>query len=195
MFIRKKKKRSGSTSVVVVNKNNGIHNYLKSIGTSSDSKEIENLCEQGRLWIRRQQGCMDMFEQEDIREEQAQEIDEITRVIGNIDNILLNGTELILNKVFKSIGFDKINDNILKQLVVTRLCQPLSKAGTVDYLKNYFDEDVNLSKIYRYLNKLYNTQQELIQQISVEHTLKILGGKIGVVFYDVTTLYFETDYF
>ncbi|GHT01055.1 hypothetical protein AGMMS49525_00820 [Bacteroidia bacterium] len=30
--------------------------------------------------------------------------------------------------------------------------------------------------------------------ISVEHTRRILGGVIGIVFYDVTTLYFETDY-
>jgi transposase len=40
---------------------------------------------------------------------------------------------------------------------------------------------------------LYNTQQDAIQQISVEHTRKILGGRIGLVFYDVTTLYFESD--
>jgi len=34
---------------------------------------------------------------------------------------------------------------------------------------------------------------ELAQQISVEHTRKIFGGKIGLMFYDVTTLYFETS--
>jgi hypothetical protein len=88
------------------------------------------------------------------------------------------------------VGFDRINDEILKQLVTGRLCQPASKSGTVDYLKSHFDEDVNLSKIYRYLDKLYNAQQEKIQQISVEHTRKLLGGQIGLVFYDVTTLYF-----
>ena len=27
----------------------------------------------------------------------------------------------------------------------------------------------------------------------MEHTKKILGGNIGLMFYDVTTLYFETD--
>jgi transposase len=70
----------------------------------------------------------------------------------------------------------------------------MSKSATVDYLKSYFDEDLQLYKIYRYLDKLYNTQQEQIQQISVEHTRKILGGKIGLMFYDVTTLYFESDY-
>lgn len=33
-----------------------------------------------------------------------------------------------------------------------------------------------------------------MQDISVEHTRKILNGHIGVLFYDVTTLYFEADY-
>jgi transposase len=41
---------------------------------------------------------------------------------------------------------------------------------------------------------LHNTLQDKIQQISVEHTRKILGGHIGLVFYDVTTLYFESDH-
>lgn len=60
-------------------------------------------------------------------------------------------------------------------------------------LKSYYDEDVDLNHIYRYMDKLYNTQMELAQQISVEHTRKIFGGKIGLMFYDVTTLYFETS--
>jgi transposase len=70
----------------------------------------------------------------------------------------------------------------------------MSKSSTVEYLKSHFDEDAQLHQIYRYLDKLYNTQQEKIQQISVEHTMRILGGKIGLLFYDVTTLYFEADY-
>src|SRR5215469_8243127 len=127
-------------------------------------------------------------------EQQREEKQVINYLLGNIENILLNGTQLILNQVFHLTGFDAIDDDILKHLVIARLCQPSSKAGTVDYLKSYFDEDVELHKIYRYLDRLHNTQQETIQQISVEHTRKILGGKIGLVFYDVTTLYFETDY-
>ena len=38
------------------------------------------------------------------------------------------------------------------------------------------------------MDKLYNKQRELVQQISVEHTRKILGGSIGLMFYDVTSL-------
>ncbi len=114
--------------------------------------------------------------------------------MSNIENVLINGTQLILDQVFKVVGFDAIEHEILKQLVISRLSQPMSKLATVDYLKSHFDQDVQLHRIYRYLDKLYNTQQELIQKISVEHTKKILGGKIGLMFYDVTTLYFEADY-
>jgi transposase len=127
-------------------------------------------------------------------EQQREEKHVTDTLLSNIENILLNGAQLILNQVFKLTGFDAIEDNILKHLVIARLCQPSSKAGTVDYLKSYFDEDVELHRIYRYLDRLHNTLQEKIQQISVAHTQKILGGKIGLVFYDVTTLYFETDY-
>ena len=111
-----------------------------------------------------------------------------------MEKVLLNGTQLILNQVFKIVGFDSVDDNILKHLVIARLSQPMSKSATVDYLKSYFDEDIQLHKIYRYLDKLYDTHQERIQQLSVEHTKRILGGKIGLMFYDVTTLYFESDH-
>ncbi|MBK9256724.1 MAG: IS1634 family transposase [Saprospiraceae bacterium] len=48
-------------------------------------------------------------------------------------------------------------------------------------------------EIYRYMDKLHNHQQDQVQQISYEHTLKILPERVHVVFYDVTTIYFETD--
>jgi len=73
------------------------------------------------------------------------------------------------------------------------LSQPLSKSATVDFLKSYFNEEIKLEKVYQYLDKLYNTQRELIQQISVNHTREILDNNIGVLFYDVITIYFETD--
>jgi transposase len=191
MFIRKKKNRSGTTSVIVVDKSNGRFREITTIGVSSDEKTISELCVEGKKWIAARGGVRDIFLQNEQQREEKQVTDYL---LGNIENILLNGTQLILNQVFKLTGFDAIDDDILKHLVIARLCQPSSKAGTVDYLKSYFDEDVELHKVYRYLDRLHNTQQEKIQQISVEHTRKILGGKIGLVFYDVTTLYFETDY-
>lgn len=112
--------------------------------------------------------------------------------LSNIDNVLINGTQLLLNQIYDNIGFNRIPDEILRHLVIARVSQPGSKLATVDYLKSYYDEDVDLNHIYRYMDKLYNTQMELAHQISVEHTRKLFGDKIGLIFYDVTTLYFET---
>lgn len=190
MFIRKRKNRTGTVTVVVVDKSNGKFKEIKTIGVSSDSSEIDKLYCLGKKWIQSQHGSYDMFEEHQRQEEEKQVTDYL---LSNIENILLNGTQLILNHVFNKIGFNKIDDEILKHLVISRICQPRSKVATVDYLKSYFDEDVELHKIYRYLDKLHDTQKDIAQQISVEHTKLILGGTIGLVFYDVTTLYFETD--
>ena len=121
------------------------------------------------------------------------EREEVERVVSSIENVLLNGCELILDRVFDLVGFSAVEDKVFRQLVHSRLSCPASKAATVDYLKNHFDEDVDLSKIYRYLDKLNDRYKETVQDISVRHTMDILGGHIGVVFYDVTTVYFETD--
>jgi transposase len=191
MFIRKKKNRSGSTSIVVVEKRNGIYREVITIGTSNDILELESLWAKSKKWISSHLGEQDIFEVHDkaIEERQFTEY-----LLSNVENILPNGVQLILNNVFKLTGFDLIEDGIFRQLVIARLSQPMSKAATVEYLKSHFDEDAKLHRVYRYLDKLYNTQQEKIQQISVEHTRCILGGKIGLLFYDVTTLYFESDY-
>ncbi|MDR1881382.1 MAG: IS1634 family transposase [Prevotella sp.] len=191
MYVRKKKNRSGSTSVVIVDKSNGTIRYVKTIGISSEEKEIEDFYQQGKKWIFAHSGERDMFLEQAKEDEEKQLADYL---LDNIENILLNGMQLILNPVFKLTGFDRIDDEILKHLVVSRICQPRSKVATVDYLKSYFDEDVELYKIYRYLDKLHDTHKERVRQISVEHTRKVPGGKIGLVFYDVTTLYFETDF-
>jgi transposase len=191
MFLRKKKNRSGTTSIVVVEKCKGIYREIQTIGTSRNNSEIDSLYHQGKRWISKHLGEQDIFEEYDKTLEEMQVTEYL---LSNVENILLNGVQLILNNVFKLTGFDQIEDTIFRQLVIARLCQPMSKSSTVEYLKSHFDEDSQLHQIYRYLDKLYNTQQEKIQQISVEHTRRILGGQIGLLFYDVTTLYFEADY-
>jgi len=191
MFVRKKKNVSGIVSIQIIDKSKGRYHVVKTIGSSANTSTIESLYLKGRKWISSHLGEQDIFEAYDKSLEERQVTEYL---LSNIENILLNGVQLILNNVFKLTGFNLIEDEIFRQLVIARLSQPMSKAATVEYLKSHFDEDAKLHRIYRYLDKLYNTQQEKIQQISVEHTRRILGGKIGLLFYDVTTLYFEADY-
>ena len=190
MFVRRKKNRSGTISIVVVDKHGGKFKELHTIGIAADESEVDGLCEKGREWIKEHLGIAELdFEG---AENKAQEEEHAAAVLANIDSILLNGAKLLLDKVYDSIGFNRVDDGILRSLVVARLCQPMSKMATAEYLKSHFDEDVNLSKIYRYLDKLYNTQQEAVQKISVGHTFSILGGRVEMLFYDVTSLYFES---
>src|SRR5690554_1814713 len=138
MFVRKKKNRSGTTSVVVVDKSGGRYRELKTIGVSSDEKEITVLYHEGKKWIDLHCGNRDMFSKA-TREREEKQV--TAYLLDNVDNILINGPRLILDEIFKLVGFDAIDDDILQHLVIARLCQPSSKAGTVDYLKSYFETD------------------------------------------------------
>ena len=196
MYVKKKKNRSGSTSVVVAEKIKGRYSELTTIGIARDVSEVGSLVTKGKEWIGREQTRrhprLDLFGEE--RGECEREIAEVERVLSNVENILLNGCDLILDRTFDRIGFNRIDDDVFRKLVKARLSYPASKTGTVEYLKNHFDDDVNLSRIYRYLDKLSGRQHEVVQDICVRHTAKMFGGNIGVLFYDVTTLYFEADY-
>lgn len=196
MYIRKKKYPSGNVGIIVVEKVRGKMNELVTIGIAKSDDEIDALVNRGHEWIdrekRRRHPYLDLFGEE--RKKCEQELIDVEQLLSNITNISINGADLILDRVFDNVGFNQIEDDIFRKLVKARLSYPASKSATVEYLKNHFDDDVSLSKIYRYLDKLSDSQHLIVQDISVEHTRRVLGGHIGVLFYDVTTLYFESDY-
>src|SRR5690606_19056369 len=105
-------------------------------------------------------------------------------VFEKISNHIEVGTELLLGQIFNEIGFNKLNDEIFRDLVFARLSYPASKLKTSGYIRRYKSREVPAHQIYRYLDKLYSRQKEQVQQISYEHTRKILGNEISVVFYD-----------
>jgi len=186
MFVRKKKNKSGIISIQIIDKSSGKYKLLKTIGSSSNSLEIERLFKKGQQWIKEYQGQFEL----DFQDEKQL----LSRFISGIKQITVIGTDLLLGKIFNQIGFNQIEDELFRQLVLARLCFPVSKLRTVDYLKKYHSTQIDEDAVYRYLDKLYNTQKERVQKISFQHTLNIIGGKISIVFYDVTTLYFEIDY-
>lgn len=196
MYIRRKKYPSGNVGIIVVEKINGKMKELATIGIARSEDDVDALVKLGQEWMdrerQRRQPRLDLFGEERIRCEQ--ELVNAEQLLNSITNITIDGADLILDRVFDNVGFNRIEDDIFRKLVKARLSYPSSKAATAEYLKNHFDEDVSLSKIYRYLDKLSDSQHRIVQDISVEHTRKILGGHIGVLFYDVTTLYFEADY-
>ncbi len=189
MFVRRKYNKSGSVSVQVLHKRGGRNVLVRSFGSSKVEAEISEMERQAFEFIRTYQGQMVFDFEAHLHQQRQMQLDDI---FNSIVEVRQDAAKLMLERIYRGIGFDAIEDDTLRLLAIARVCQPKSKAATVDYLKRCFHEDVKLHQIYRYMDKLYNTQQELIQRISVEHTRGILGGRIGIVFYDVTTLYFET---
>lgn len=160
---------------------------------STTEEEIRALVLEGKSWITHYGGQQTILFSNEETEQLKQEEEAMTEhILSNIIGTSLKSPQTIINKVYDKIGFNAIQDEELRHLVVSRICSPMSKKVTVDYLIWHFKKDVSLQKIYRYLDKLYNTQQELVQAISVEHTRELFGGNLGLLFYDVTTLYFET---
>jgi len=185
MFIRQKKNKSGVISVQIIDKSYGKYSVLKTIGSSNKQKEIEDLIARAKAFIKNTTG--------------AQEFDFsnsnqlIQSVLNQITSHKLVGIDLVLGKIFDEIGFNQIEDELFKDLVLYRLVYPKSKLKTTEYFYRYQQKEYSEDDIYRYMDKLHSTQKELVQSISFNHTQTILGQEISVVFYDVTTIYFEVD--
>lgn len=186
MFVRKKQNPSGNISIQVIDKSTGKYKVAKTIGSSSEPQEVELLVIKAHQWIKEQIGQLELGYINSLNKTQD--------VLNNIDQVTIAGTELLLGKIFDQIGFNQIDDLLFRKLVIARLCFPASKLKTTDLLSKYDYLEIGVQKVYRYLDKLYNTQKETVQQISYEHTLKVLQEEIRIVFYDVTTLYFEIDH-
>ncbi len=114
MYVKKKLNRSGTTSVIVSEKTKGKYRQLITIGISSDLNEIEELVDRGRDWIRREQRQrgpeLDFNDSEGVA--RKEELARANQFITQIDNIILNGAELILDRVFERVGFNQITDEV-----------------------------------------------------------------------------------
>lgn len=185
MFVRKKTNKSGSTSVQVIDKSSGSYKVVQSIGSSADPQHINQMVRRAQQWINHQLGQseLDFYDEKTL----------YSSFISGIQRVTVAGTELLLGKIFDQIGFNQISDDLFRYLVLSRLCFPVSKLKTTDYLHKYHGIAVHEDAIYRYLDKLYTNQKETVQHISYTHTRQVLGVQIQLVFYDVTTLYFEID--
>ena len=187
MFIREKPNKSGLISIQIIDKSTGRYRVVKTVGSSKDPAKIKALLEEARHQMDALQGQTSL--NFDVNKEQ----DLIELFFSGLQQIELVGPELVLGKLFDEIGFSAIKDDLFRHLVIGRLCYPVSKLKTADYLFKYKGIAIDVERIYRYLDKLHKKQKDRVQQISYTHTLKVLAGNISVVFYDVTTLYFEIE--
>jgi transposase len=188
MFVRKKINNSGTISVQIVDKSSGKYRVVKSLGASKNPDRIDYLWRQAHVILPDLIGqtTLDFYTDNDKR---------INQYMSNTESFKVRviGPELILGKLFDRIGFNAIDDELFRHLVITRLVYPGSKLKTIDYLNRYRGIDVPKDDIYRFLDDLNCKHKTKVEDTSFQHTQKTLGGDIGIVFYDMTTLYFESE--
>ncbi|TAG90895.1 MAG: IS1634 family transposase, partial [Bacteroidetes bacterium] len=187
MFIRKKKNQSGSISIQILQKENGRNRLIKSIGSAIEQsdialliarahQELEMLSKQRGIFVSQQDSIIESF-------------------ISELSNrqITTIGPELVFGRIYDYIGYSEIDKDLFRHLVVARLAFPLSKLKTIEYLYRFQGVVLNLDSVYRFLDKLNSELKDQVEQISFKHTQMVLKNNLSIVFYDMTTLYFEAS--
>lgn len=187
MFIRENKNRSGSISIQVVKKLNGRNKVIFTAGSGKSPLEVELLKVKAQEYIEMQKGSISLFaEKEDLL------IQTFVESISN-KNLRIVGPQLILEPLYKAI-FPIPTKSYFKDLVLCRIIYPGSKLRTVNYLSRHFNKSVSEQTIYRAMDSLDGELKKAIESCTYRRAAEQSeGGKISLVFYDMTTLYFETD--
>lgn len=160
----------------------------KTVGTSSNPEEITYLRKKAYTIIPTLIGQTSI----DFLSDNTKEfVNNLKRV--KTSQVQVDGPERVFGKIFDDIGFGEIEEELFRHLVITRLIAPGSKLKTVDYLERYKGIIIDVGKVYRFMDTLHRRLKDQIEQIAFEYTKSVLGGKIAVVFYDMTTLYFEAE--
>src|SRR5438876_2612316 len=118
MFVRKKRNKSGSVSIQIIDKSSGRYQVIKTVGCAENTQQendliqlayelLPSLTKQSRIEL--------SFSQDDIFLKQLQE---------GFKKIFVVGPELILGKIFDEVGYGKISNTLFRHLVITRLIYP-----------------------------------------------------------------------
>ena len=86
----------------------------------------------------------------------------------------------------------KYAKNVLRDLVMARIARPDSKRGSVRFLEQNCGIKLNLDGVYRAMDELDDTVIARLQDRAFEASKQLFHEKLDVVFYDATTLYFES---
>ena len=111
------------------------------------------------------------------------------------------GIQQIYGAIFKGLKMDFIFSNnskgvhnikILKNIVLARLALPQSKRQSVSYIEQNFGIKHNLNSVYKMMDLIDEKVIDNINRLSYEVGRTLLKNDIKVIFYDCTTLYFES---
>lgn len=128
------------------------------------------------------------------------------RLDVNLKNIveekrINTGVHQVFGKIFDKVGFNDVLEKptrkkssvkLLKNVVIGRIAEPASKRSTVRMLSEEYGVNTQLTSIYRMMDFIDDQAIEKIQQKTYSYTKQLKGEELDVVFYDCSSLYFES---
>ena len=114
---------------------------------------------------------------------------------------IINGIHDIYGKLYDELNFRSVIPNAarqqavskaLKEIVLARVANPDSKSASVDMLASKFGVNLNLKTVYRMMDEIDDKQIKKLNALVLNKTKALLDNKIDVIYFDATTLYFES---
>jgi transposase len=114
---------------------------------------------------------------------------------------VIKGIHEIYGKLYDEINFKSVLPNpsrnvatskALKEIVLARVANPDSKSGSVNMLSSKFGVNLNLKTVYRMMDMIDDRQVKKLGKLVFSKTKSLLDDKIDVIYFDATTLYFES---
>lgn len=185
MFVRRRRNKSGSTSIQVIEKRDGRNVVVSSIGCSDSEETLVQWEAEARIKLETASAQQRFEFPVSPREQTAIELLR-TAAVNAV------GPDLVLGKIFDSIGFNQLPEPLFKEIVLARIIYPASKLRTSEYLLQHQGKDIGVDSIYRFLDRLESKYKQQAEQIAFAYSKQTLAT-LTVVFYDMTTLYFEAE--
>jgi hypothetical protein len=200
MFVRIKRHPYSDKYTVLICHSQREHQSVKQIvihkmGTSNAPEQIAMMKADAEKLVILMQRNADMIKEE-IRQQRQEEsiqlqLDEIREV-----NRLHGGVNDIIGTLYDELNFNKILNNpkaneLLKAVVLARFTEPSSKLKASELLQRKFGLEYSVDSIYRMMDGLFKNIEKA-QQIVFDSTVAAVGKQIDLMFFDVTTLHFET---
>ncbi|MFN5369995.1 IS1634 family transposase [Flavobacterium sp.] len=182
--IREVKTTSGKTAVQVILYKDYKRKILKHIGSGKDDGEIHTLKLQANQYINDYTQQLSIFPDDNPN---MVLFIEHTECIGFYYWFFYNS----IQKLIEQIGFDKVCNHLLRDLVTIRIFEPASKLRSIELLKTYFGINHRRQSYYNEAPKWLKLK-ERVQRTVASFAQKVYDFDSSLMFYDVTTLYFET---
>lgn len=182
--IREVKTGSGKTAVQVYYLYNRKRIIVKHIGSAMTKEDLVHLKQQARQFIEDYSGQVSLFP---IMKPGSYSYLEQYECVGFYYRFFYK----VIRQLIAQIGIEELTSELFKDLIVIRILEPASKLRSIELIERYFGIQHRRQNYYKEAKKWIALKSQIIEKVN-DFAQKEYGYDYTLVFYDVTTLYFET---